>query len=347
MDEKLLGSKYDLIQAPMAGVTTPKLVINVIKAGGFGMLAAGDVKPQVLERWIDEVKNETTQSFGVNFFVPRRFSVTDEEFKQAAKLFRPLYDSAGIRMDLNTPAVYEDVEKNFFNQVKTALNKGIKVFSFIFGVPPESVREDIKNAGGTIIATATTADEAAVLEECGADIIVAQGKAAGGHRGSFLKSVRDSFVETYDLVAQIKEDSQLPVIAAGGIMTGVDIKKLMTISDGVQLGTAFIPCAESGASNIHKETVLSGKGETKLTTAFTGREARAVRNKIMDEIENINAVVEYPVQRGLTGGLQQYGKDMHKKEYAMMLAGENFTESRNLTVGELIKVLVDEAGGSL
>lgn len=343
MVKHLLGSKYNLIQAPMAGVTTPSLVIEVLKAGGFGMLAAGDNKPEQLEDWISEVRQATDLDFGVNFFVPRAFTVPGDELSEVRKNLKPLYEAAGIEQDIKRIVSYSEVEENFYAQIETCLKQGIRVYSFIFGVPPESVTKKIKDAGGLIIATATTIEEAVLLEESGADIIVAQGDSAGGHRGTFIDDVENSLMDTYEFVHMISKRLTCPVVAAGGIMTSGHIKEIMEVADGVQLGTAFITVKESGASAVHKTAILEGKRDTKLSRAFTGRHARALTNKVMNDIETVNAIVQYPVQRGLTAGLQEYGKKEKDKEYAMMLAGSHYHYAKETTAEDLILSFVKEA----
>lgn len=341
MVKEILESEYNLMQAPMAGVTTPKLVSSVVNAGAFGTLAAGDVTPDVLEQWIDAVREETDRSFGVNFFVPRAFEVDSDTLSQAKEKLKPLYETAGIEEEGKKAVDFKSVEDNFYKQVQLCLDKNITIFSFIFGIPPASVISDIKQSNGVIIATATTPDEAEALEKAGADIITAQGESAGGHRGSFLKPVEESLIDTYTLVSEIKKCVSIPVVAAGGIMTKEDIKRMMTICEGVVLGTAFIPSFESGASKIHKKMIIEGNRQTKLTRAFTGRHARAIENDILHEIEALNAIVEYPVQRGLTAGLQQYGKDNDNEAYAMMLTGENFSKAREMSAEDIIELLLD------
>lgn len=343
MIKEILGSKYNLIQAPMSGVTTPSLVASVARAGGFGMLAAGDVKPSQLKEWIQETKEKTAE-FGVNFFVPRAFSVSGDDLSEVRKKLKPLYEEVQVEQEVKRAVSFQEVEENFFAQVETALTEGVRVFSFIFGIPPEAVVNDIKAVDGIIISTATTVQEAVILEAHGADIIVAQGEAAGGHRGTFLDKVEHSLTDTYELVQMIKEKVSVPVVGSGGIMDGNDIKRMMSTADGVQMGTAFIPSQESAASSIHKEMILTSDRKTTLTTAFTGRHARAIDNKVMADIENLGAVVEYPVQRGLTSGLQQYGKTTGNPEYAMMLAGSGYHKALDTQADKLVAKLVEEAG---
>lgn len=344
MTKNILGSDYNIIQAPMAGVVTPALVAEVSDAGAYGMLAAGDADAGVLDDWIDEVRELTRRDFGVNFFVPGEFEVDESEEERVVRLLEPLYQEAGVTFEDEPLVTYSDIAKNFYRQIDTCLEKGIQVYSFIFGIPPADVSRRIKEAGGIIIATATTSDEAQALSAEGADIIVAQGREAGGHRGSFMDNVENSLIGTYTLVKDIKESGiDVPVVATGGIMNGSDAVNMMAIADAVQLGTAFITTVESKAAGLHKEELLKGNAGTRLSRAFTGRHARAIDVELMHEIEQSDAIIAYPAQRALAKGLIAHGKEARDRDYAMMLAGAGYAGAcRDMGAGELVETLVTE-----
>src|ERR1700741_840172 len=198
-----------------------------------------------------------------------------------------------------SPARFED-------QARVLLDAKVPVFSFIFGIPPREVLEECRAKGIVTIGTATTPEEGVALQEAGVDVIVASGFEAGGHRGSFLRSAEDSLTGTLSLVPQIVDIVNVPVIAAGGIgdARGV-IAALALGAEAVQMGTVFLTCEESGASRLHRETLLARKaGHTGLTKGFTGRLARAIRNRLMEELNAKGVeVLPYPLQRRLVRNL--------------------------------------------
>ncbi len=198
-----------------------------------------------------------------------------------------------------SPARFED-------QARVLLDAKVPVFSFICGVPPREILEECRTKGIVTIGTATTPDEAAVLQDAGVDVIVASGFEAGGHRGSFLRSAEDSLTGTSSLVPQIVDIVDVPVIAAGGIGDARGIVAALALgAEGVQLGTAFLACEESGASPLHREALLGkAAGHTALTRGFTGRLARGIHNRLMEELNrNGTEILPYPLQRGLVKNL--------------------------------------------
>src|SRR6202044_3084430 len=124
---------------------------------------------------------------------------------------------------------------------------------------------------------------AIALEEAGVDVVVASGFEAGGHRGSFLRSAEDSLTGTISLVPQIVDAVGLPVVAAGGIADARGIAAAFALgAQGVQMGTVFLACEESGAHPLHRQAILSGRtGYTALTQGFTGRLARGIDNELL------------------------------------------------------------------
>ena len=166
------------------------------------------------------------------------------------------------------------------------LDAKVPVFSFIFGIPPKEILEECRAKSIVTIGTATTPEEAAALQEAGVDAIVASGFEAGGHRGSFLRAAEDSLTGTFSLVPQIVDMVDVPVIAAGGIADARGVIAALALgAEAVQMGTAFLACEESGASRLHRQALRGKKaGHTALTKGFTGRLARGIHNRLMEEL---------------------------------------------------------------
>ncbi|MFI6502788.1 NAD(P)H-dependent flavin oxidoreductase [Nonomuraea typhae] len=195
-----------------------------------------------------------------------------------------------------------DPHPDFAEQAEALLAAAPPVISFVMGVPPAWVLEGARRAGVITIGTATTVEEALALQEAGLDAVVASGSDAGGHRGAFLRPVRESLVGTFSLVPQVADAVKVPVIAAGGIADRRGVRAALALgADGVQVGTAFLAAAESGASAVHKAALLGPEARvTVLTRLFSGRTARAIPNRFLREMEaHEDRVPPYPVQNAL------------------------------------------------
>ena len=174
----------------------------------------------------------------------------------------------------------------FEDQARVLLDAKVPVFSFIFGIPPQEILEECRAKRIVTIGTATTPEEAAALQEAGVDAIVASGFEAGGHRGSFLRAAEDSLTGTFSLVPQIVDMVDVPVIAAGGIADARGVVAALALgAEAVQMGTVFLACEESGASRLHRQALRGKKaGHTALTKGFTGRLARGIHNRLLEEL---------------------------------------------------------------
>jgi nitronate monooxygenase len=192
---------------------------------------------------------------------------------------------------------------------------------------------------------ATTLDEALALDAAGVDLIVASGFEAGGHRPSFLASAETSLVGTFVLVQQIRARVRTPVIAAGGIATGKGIAAALTLgADGVQVGTAFLACEESGATPFHRELLFSeGARHSVLTRAFSGRLGRGLMNRIaLETTGREGEMLPFPLQGRLMGALGKAAMDRGERDLFFAWGGQIATELRHRKAADLMKALIDE-----
>ena len=199
--------------------------------------------------------------------------------------------------------------------------------------------------GIVTIGTATTPDEAAALQEAGVDAIVASGFEAGGHRGSFLRSAEDSLTGTVSLVPQIVDIVDVPVIAAGGIGDARGVVAALALgAEAVQMGTVFLACEESGASLLHRQALRGKKaGHTALTKGFTGRLARGIHNRLMEELnQEGTAILPYPLQRGLVRNLSIPAEATGRSDLIPLWAGQSANLSTCTDVLALLTSLVEE-----
>lgn len=339
----ILSVQFPIIQAGMAGgVTTPELVAAVSNAGALGMIGAGYMTADALKSAIQAVKAGTNKPFGVNLFVPEIPKVKDGELQRANELLDPVREKLGMEKVHMKPAVDVSV---FFEQVEIVIRYQVPVCSFTFGIPPESVIKKLKARGTILIGTATTVEEAILNEKSGMDLVVAQGSEAGGHRGSFEGDFAHAMIGTMALVPQVADAVSIPVIAAGGIMDGRGIlSSLILGAEAVQMGTAFLTTAESGAHALHKKAVLSAtEDRTVVTSTFSGKPARGIENGFIREMKEYEKELPpYPIQNILTQEIRKTAAKQGNADYLAMWSGQNPRLSRELPADELVHRLARE-----
>jgi nitronate monooxygenase len=343
-----LGVEHPIIQAPMAGgPSTPVLVAAASSAGALGSFAGGYLSPEAIRSAIREIRRLTDRPFGVNLFVPEpgRRLPTDEEVARAQEALRPFRDELGIPAPALVPP-----PPPFEAQLSVVLEERVPVFSFTFGALLEADVRRLHERGSLVMGTATTPREAAELERCGVDAVVAQGSEAGGHRGTFAGPQEDGLIGTMALVPQVVDRVRLPVVAAGGIADGRGIVAALALgASAVQMGTAFLASAESGAHPRHKEAVLTRSDEdrTALTRAFTGRLARGVRNRFMVEMERRGAILPYPHQGLLTQDIRQASARAGRDDFLSLWAGQAAPLATGKSAREIVDGLVAQAREAL
>jgi len=225
------------------------------------------------------------------------------------------------------------------------LDAKVPVFSFIFGIPPRDILEDCRANHIVTIGTATTTEEAAALEAAGVDAIVASGFEAGGHRGSFLRPAEDSLTGSLSLVPQICEVVEVPVIAAGGIGDARGVVAALALgAEGVQIGTAFLATEESGASRLHRQALRTkAAGHTALTRGFTGRLARAIHNRLLDDVNRPGTeILPYPLQRGLLRNVAVPAEAAGRADLVPLWAGQSASLSAPTDAALFLGSLVEE-----
>ena len=340
-----LGIEYPILQGPLGGLSTQRLAATVSNFGGLGSFGAHGLSPSAIKDVIAEIRALTTKPFAINLWV----SMEDQGARSSGveAFLRSLAPLAGYIQALGgtLPAYKPYVPVRFEDQVRVLLDAKIPVFSFIVGVPPTEILDECRARNILTIGTATTPDEAIILEQAGVDLIVASGFEAGGHRGSFLLSSEESLTGTFSLVPQVADAVSVPVIAAGGIADARGIVPAFALgAGGVQMGTAFLACEESGASALHRNAILSGKARrTGLTRGFTGRLARGIRNQLLQELNRPDVeILPYPLQRFLLRNLTLLAEKAENPEFLQLWAGQSASLSRERNAMELLRSLVSE-----
>ena len=232
---------------------------------------------------------------------------------------------------------------------------GAACFSFTFGLLPTSAVQAIKAKGTYLIGTATTVEEALQLEKSGVDAIIAQGSEAGGHRGTFANDFSSGMIGTMALVPQVVDAVRVPVIASGGIMDGRGIVAALALgAAAAQMGTAFLTCAESAASEAYKQALLNAReDQTRITRAFSGRPARGIVNRFMKEVEldhagdGTDAILPFDLQNPLTRPLRTAAAKQGRAEFLSLWAGQGVRMARRQTAAELVARLAREMEAAL
>jgi nitronate monooxygenase len=208
----------------------------------------------------------------------------------------------------------------------------------------------IRDLGVRIAGSATSVREARHLEALGVDFVIAQGAEAGGHRGTFLHVPEHVMTGTLALVRQIVRAVRLPVVAAGGIMDGAGIAAVLALgAQAAQVGTAFLPCPESGASEAHRKLIASMDGdETAITRVFSGKPARGVRNTLIERDERAPLpILPFPVQQKMMAPLRAASAREGSSDYIAGWSGQAGSLARRMPARDLVQTLVEEAGDAI
>ena len=340
-----LGIEYPIIQGPLGGLSSQRLTATVSNFGGLGSFGAHGLSPSAINDVISEIRLLTSKPFAVNLWVSME---DDAAASSDASVFaRSLsHLSKHIQaLDGALPTYKAHVPVSFEDQARVVIDVKVPVFSFIYGVPPKEILNECRLQGIVTIGTATTPDEAILLEQAGVDVIVASGFEAGGHRGSFLLPAEASLTGTFSLVPQVADAVSVPVVAAGGIADARGIVAAFALgAEGVQIGTAFLASDESGASVQHRNALRSEKAaRTGLTRGFTGRLARGIHNQLLEEF-NLPGVeiLPYPLQRILVKNLSAVAEKAERPEFLPLWAGQSARLSQEPDAKTLLQTLVAE-----
>lgn len=334
--------KFPIIQGPMAGgACTPELVAAVSNAGGLGSLAGSLLSASSMRDEAGRIRTLTDQPFLINLFILETPEPSAEEVSTAIALLKPAWQSLGWD-GLPTPAQWC---QDFQAQFDALVSLRPAAASFTFGILDPVQLERLHDAGIFVIGTVTTVDEALAWEVAGADAVVASGVEAGGHRGTFLGPQEEATLPARQLWSEVSKAVRIPVIAAGGIMTGVDINEALGLgAKAVQMGSAFLVCDESGINEPYRKAlVTAGDTPTRLTRAFSGRYARGLENRFVRQMQDVEArFPAYPVQNALTTALRAEAAKRGDTGLMSLWAGAEIRRARPMSVPKLMQTLVAE-----
>lgn len=336
-----LNITVPVIQAPMVGVSTPALAAAVTGAGGLGSLGLGACDPEQARALIAQVKALTLGPVNYNLFchAPARPDLA-REAQWLAKV-GPSFEAFGTTPPLKLREIYRSFNEDE-GMLALLVAQRPAVVSFHFGLPSAEAIRALKHTGSLLLCSVTSLEEAQWAAAAGVDALVAQGYEAGGHRGVFVPE-KDTCIGTLALVRLLCERQPLPVIAAGGVMDGPGIRGCLAVGAvAVQMGTAFIGCPESAASDAYREALTGSRGHcTEVTSAISGRPARGLVNRNFTDLPQ-HDLPDYPLtydgQKALAAAAARQGSD----GFAVQWAGQGAPLARRLPAAELIQVLAQE-----
>jgi nitronate monooxygenase len=338
---ELVGIEHPVIQAPMAGSTTPELVAAVCNAGALGSFGSAGTPPAALRKVLQAIRERTDRPFNVNLF-----SAHVEDFDRAVRPGPKLAERLAAyhrELGLGQVPAPEPMIGPAAEQLQVLIEERVPVVSFHFGADPAAVSA-AKAAGASVLCSATTVAEARILEQAGVDAIIAQGAEAGGHRGTFAGDYRRALIGTLALVPQVADAVSLPVIAAGGIMDARGLVASLALgAAAVQMGTAFLGCPEASVASAWRDQLRSADGEqTVVTEVVSGKPARGIRNRYIDEIEGLDeGLLPYPAQYSVSRELRQAAAERGNPDFIPMWAGQGVGLIRAQPAAELVQQLVE------
>ena len=343
---RALGMTVPVILAPMAGgPSTSELAAAVTNAGGLGSLGAAYIAPQKIAEEIARIRQLTQGRFAVNLFSPQGMEPLRGNVAAAENFLVPYHQ----RLGLPPPQLPQKSHEDFNEQIEVLIQTRVPVMSYTFGTLPTSTIAALKKQNTYIIGTATTVEEARLIEKNGADAVVAQGSEAGAHRGTFAAPFESALIGTMALVPQIVDAVKIPVIASGGIMDGRGIVAAIALgARAVQMGTAFLAANEAGTSPAYRAALRKAReDQTTLTRVFSGRMARGVSNEF---IEKWNASglspLSYPWQNALTREMRR-AAGASDDGLLSLWAGQGVPMLREVSAAQLISELKEEMNRAL
>lgn len=340
-----LGVRLPIVQAPMAGVSTPQLAAAVTNANGLGSLGIAAMTPSQADEAIKSTQKLTSGPFNVNVFCHEAPRLDSEIATLWLQYLAPHFATFGEPAPKQLDLLYKSFDEQ--DEVfQLLLDTRPAVVSFHFGLPKTSRLRQLRSVGIRLIGTATNLAEAEALASAGLDAIVAQGIEAGGHRGVFDTTARDEKLTTLALTQLLIQRVSIPIISAGGIMNGSAIAAMQSIgAEAAQLGTAFISSPESSADSAYRAALLIGdKTGTVLTTAISGRPARGLRNRFtaLGEHPSCPPIPQYPLSYSVGKRLNAAATACGSAEYGAHWAGQGVALLRPMQASTLVEVLAKE-----
>eukprot|EP00119_Amphimedon_queenslandica_P003868 XP_003391140.1 PREDICTED: uncharacterized protein LOC100641102 [Amphimedon queenslandica] len=326
----LLSLTVPIIQAPMAGANDAAMAAAVSEAGGLGSLPCAMLTPDRARAEYRSLRQRTQKPVNMNFFCHTPPAIDPERERRWKSRLAPYYREFGIDPDKDAPAVTRAPFDDAMCEVVEDCRP--QVVSFHFGLPAPKLLERVRATGCKVLASATTVEEARHLAERGCDAVIAQGQEAGGHRGVFLGGMVQAQPGVMALVPQVVDAVEVPVIAAGGIADGRGIAAAFALgASGVQIGSAYLITSESIIGDLHRTALATSRDDqTALTNLFSGRPARGIINRIMQEIGPISPdAPPFPTAAGPLAPLRTAAEATGSNDFTPLWSGQALPLARH------------------
>jgi nitronate monooxygenase len=341
----LLQTDVPIIQAPMAGTSSPALAAASANAGALGSIGVGAVNAAAAQKMIADFRARSPRSLNVNLFCHRPARSDPAREAKWLERLRPEFDRVGGAPPRQLTEIYQSFVADR-PMLEMLLSERPRVVSFHFGLPPDQTVRVLREAGIVTLASATNLIEARSAERAGVNAIVAQGYEAGGHRGMFDPDAEDDRLGTFALTRLLVQRLNVPVIAAGAIMDGAGIAAVLKLgASAAQMGTAFIGCPESDADAGFRAALASEAAfHTTMTRVISGRPARCLANQFTAWGRDVEAaaIPDYPIAYDAGKALNASGKKVNQAGYGAQWAGQGAPMARSLPAAELIGTLLNE-----
>lgn len=303
-------------------------------------MAAGYLSTEALGSQVAAVR-AATERFGVNVFVSGRAPANSDSVSHYASVIGPEADRAGVA--LGAPRYDDD---NFAGKIDLLESHPVAVVSFTFGVPERSVISRLQAVGSEVWLTVTSPEEARQAVDAGADVLIVQGVEAGGHRGIFTDDDSASELSLLAALQLVRAVSDLPLVAAGSIMTGPALAAVLVAGAAAgQLGTAFMLSPEAGTSPAQRKVTASSTPTT-LTRAFSGRMARGIRNRFSADYGPL-APPAYPEVNHLTAPLRSHARSTGDADLINLWAGQAHSLVSAESASEITRTIWADAKAAL
>ena len=334
--------RVPILMAPMAGACPASLAIAVANAGGMGGCGALLMQPDAIKAWASDVRAGSNGGFQLNLWIPdpppKRDAVAEDAVRRFLGQWGP--DVAREAGDVKPP--------DFDAQCEAMLEAGPPIISSIMGLYPDRFVTRMKARGVKWFANATTVNEAKAAEAAGADVIVAQGMEAGGHRGAFDATKAEAhLVGLFSLLPAVVDAVKVPVVATGGIADGRGVAACLLLgASAAQVGTAFLRCPEAKVPSAWADAIGRARPEdTMVTRAFSGRPGRSIATAYARAAADpaSPAPAPYPVQRALTQAMRDAAVKENDIDRIQAWAGQSAGMARADTAGDVVRRLWDDA----
>lgn len=332
-----LGVVLPVLAAPMAGgPSTTSLVTAAADVGALGFLAGGYTTAEGLAAQIDAMRaSRGGGAFGVNLFAPNPIPVPVESYRTYQEALERIATRYAI--SLSAVDVRED-DDQWDAKLDVLLTHPVPLVSFTFGVPERSVVDRLRRAGTVVAQSVTAPAEAELARSRGVDVVIVQGNRAGGHSATLTPDRAVTDTGLADLVGQIRHETGLPVIAAGGLSAPAEVAAIIASgAAAAMVGTALLLTPESGTTTLHRAMLLEQR-DTVITRAFTGRPARALRNEFTTRFSDV-APLGYPALHHLTRPLRAAAVAAGDAEVINAWAGTGHRHARPRPAAEVLTSL--------